>query len=107
MSTRLTGDVSIVFREIKIQLTAENVTFGLTLTADYGTAWRYSLSEATQKSYNQRAAFGRIIAADYRAALRQAASVLGQGYEPGTIERGLFDRLAATAGTDGQSPPVA
>jgi hypothetical protein len=39
-------------------------------------------------------AFGRIIASDYRAALRQSAAVLGQGYEPGTVERGLFDMMA-------------
>ena len=43
---------------------------------------------------NSHAALGRIIALDYRTALRQIAAVLGQGYQPGTVERGLFDMMA-------------
>ena len=40
-------------------------------------------------------AFGGIIAPDYRAALRQITVVPGQGYEPGTVERGLSGTIAA------------
>lgn len=46
-------------------------------------------------------AFGRIIAPDYRAALRQIAAVLGTVYEPGTVERGLFDMMATEPSTHG------
>lgn len=52
------------------------------------------LSGASSDARNARVAFGRIIAADYRAATRQIALVLGQGYRPGTAERGLFDMMA-------------
>jgi hypothetical protein len=79
---------------MRIQLSAENARFMLTLNADPGNVWRYNLSEASHSTRNSRVSFGRIIAPDYRAATRQIANVLGQGYEPGTVERGLFDMLA-------------
>jgi hypothetical protein len=40
-------------------------------------------------------AFGGIIAPDYCAGLRQITVALGQGYEPGTAERGLSGTMAA------------
>jgi hypothetical protein len=86
--------VSITCLEVKIQLAADSARFVLTLTADPGNVWRYNLSEASHNARNSRVAFGRIIAPDCRAALRQVAAVLGQGYEPGTVERGLFDMVA-------------
>jgi hypothetical protein len=95
VSTRLTGDVSITCLEVKIQLAADSTRFVLTLSADPGNVWRYNLSEDSQSTRNSRVAFGRTIAPDDRAALRQIAAVLGQGYQPGTVERGLFD-MAAT-----------
>jgi hypothetical protein len=95
VSTRLTGNVSITCLEVKIQLAADSARFVLTLNADPGNVWRYNLSEASHNARNSRVAFGRIIAPDCRAALRQIAAVLGQGYEPGTVERGLFDMVAA------------
>ena len=94
MSTRLTGDVSITCLEMKIQLAADNARLLLTLNADPGNVWRYNLSESSHNARNSRVAFGRIIAPDCRAALGQVAAVLGQGYEPGTVERGLFDMVA-------------
>jgi hypothetical protein len=108
--TRLTGDVSITYLEVKIQLAAENARFLLTLNADPANVWRYNLSEDSQNARNSRVAFGRIIALDHRAALRQIAAVLGQGYQPGTIERGLFDTMAneppAYSGPDATHPAV-
>jgi hypothetical protein len=101
VSTRLTGDVSITCLEVKIQLAADSARFMLTLNADPGNVWRYNLSEASDNGRNSRVAFGRIIAADYRAALRQIAAVLVQGYQPGTVERGLFDMMAADPPTYG------
>lgn len=101
MSTRLAGNVSITYLEVKIQLAAENTRFMLTLNADPGNVWRYNLSEASHNTRNSSAAFGRIIAPDHRAALRQIAAVLGQGYQPGTIERGLFDTMTTEPPTHG------
>ena len=86
--------MSITCVEMRIQLAAENARFMLTLTADPGNVWRYNLSEASHNARNSRVAFGRVIAPDYCAATRQIANVLGQGYEPGTVERGLFDLMA-------------
>ena len=80
---------------MKIQLAADSVRFVLTLNADPGNVWRYNLSEDSHNTRNSRVAFGRTIAPDHCAALRQIAAVLGQGYQPGTVERGLFD-MAAT-----------
>jgi hypothetical protein len=95
MSTQLMGDVVSAYVEAKVRLTAEDVEFVLTVNVEDGSGniWKYNLSEAGA-TRNSRVAFGRTIAPDHRAALRQAAAVLGQGYEPGTVERGLFDTLA-------------
>lgn len=94
MSTRLAGDVSITCLEVKIQLVAESIRFVLTLNADPGNVWRYNLSEDSKNARNARIAFGRVIAPDYSDAVQQVAVVLGQGYKPGTVERGLFDMMA-------------
>jgi hypothetical protein len=34
---------------------------------------------------------GRVVADDYLTAARRVAAVAGDGYEPGSVERGLFD----------------
>ena len=48
-----------------------------------------------RKARNSRVAFGGIIAPPaYCAARRQITVVLGQGYEPGTAERGLSGIVA-------------
>jgi hypothetical protein len=97
MSTRLTGDLILAYIEVKIQLTADAVAFTLAISAcsGSGNAWKYNLSEASEHNRNLRLAYGRIVAPDYHAAVRKIAGVLGQGYEPGTIERGLFDMLGS------------
>jgi hypothetical protein len=94
MVTRLAGDVSITYLEVKIQLAAEHARFLLTLNADPGNLWRYNLSEDSHNARNSRVVFRRIIALDHHATLRQIAAVLGQGYQSGTLERGLFDTMA-------------
>lgn len=110
MSTRLAGDVSITYLEVKIQLAAGNTRFVLTLNANPGNVWRYNLSEDSHNARNSRVAFGRIIAPDHRAALWQIAAVLSQGYQPGTVERVLFDTMAteppAYGGPDATYPAV-
>jgi hypothetical protein len=82
---------------VKIQLAADSARFVLTLNADPGNAGRYNLPKPDTEgnARNSRVAFGGIIAPDYCAALRQITVVLGQGYEPGTVERGLSGMMAA------------
>jgi hypothetical protein len=98
MSTRLTGDVSLSYLHVKLRLTAGPVAFVLSLThgdkRGKGDAWKYILCDGSRDSYNLRLASGPIIAPNHHAALRLVAGILGQGYPPGTIERGLFDTLA-------------
>jgi hypothetical protein len=62
----------------------------LTVTQESGNLWRYNLSE--QK--NSRLAYGKIIVAGHMAALRRAAEICVDGYQPGSIERGLLEQLA-------------
>jgi hypothetical protein len=97
MSTQLTGDLALAFVEVKIQLTADAVAFTLAISACNGSGniWRYNLSEASEHNHNWRLAYGRIVAPDYHAAVRKVVGILGQGYEPGSIERGLFDMLGS------------
>ncbi len=87
--------MSVTCLEVKIQLAADSARFVLTLNADPGNVWRYKLSGANHNARNSRVALGGNIAPDYRAALRQITVVLGQGYEPGTVERGLSGMMAA------------
>jgi hypothetical protein len=70
--------VSLTYLEVKIQLAAESAVFVVTLSADRGNLWRYNLSDASGDTRKSRAAFGRTIAPDYRAALRQVAVVLAR-----------------------------
>jgi hypothetical protein len=96
MSTRLTGHV-ITYLEAKVQLTADDIGFVMTITKDTGTAWKFNLSQTgSERAYrNYRVAFGRVLAHDHQAAVRLAAGIAGAGYEPGTVERGLFDALTS------------
>ena len=41
MSTRLTGHV-ITYLEAKVQLTADDIGFVMTITKDTGTAWKFN-----------------------------------------------------------------
>ena len=47
---------------------------------------------------NSRLAYGKTITTDYTDALRRAAEICADGYQPGTIERGLLESFA-------QDPP--
>lgn len=55
--------------------------------------WRYNLSAHK----NSRLAYGKIIVPGHVAALRWAAQICADGYQPGTIERGLLDAFAQDA----------
>ena len=55
--------------------------------------WRCNLSEHK----NSRLAYGKIIVPGHVAALRRAAQICADGYQPGTIERGLLDAFTQDA----------
>ncbi len=74
---------------------ADSARFVLTLYADPPERLALQPSEACHNAWNSQVGFGGIIAPDYGAALRQITVVPGQGYEPGTVERGLSGTIAA------------
>ena len=96
MSTQISGDFEIthVHLESKVMLITGAMSFALTVAWEASTIWRYSLSLVSDETRNVRAGFGRVLAPDYRTAAMRAAEQLAQGYEPGTVERGLLDALA-------------
>jgi hypothetical protein len=77
----------------KATLAAGTACLCLTVIQESGNLWRYNLSE--QK--NSRLAYGKIIVAGHMAALRRAAEICADGYQPGSIERGLLDAFAKDA----------
>jgi len=95
MATQLTGDYVIRLAEVRVELSAEDARFGVTLTNSGDRIWRYNISAVTGEEKSQRAASGRVIAEDCLSAARRVAVVAGDGYEPGTVERGLLDAMAA------------
>ena len=71
----------------------------LTVTQESGNLWRYNLSEQRNsgnlsEKNNNRLAYGKIIVPSHMAALRRAAEICVDGYQPGSIERGLLDAFA-------------
>jgi hypothetical protein len=85
-----------------ILVTAKAVLIGgttclhLSVFQETGNLWRYNLSEQTTPR-NNRVAFGKIIVSDHMAALHRAAEICADGYQPGSIERGLLDAFAKDA----------
>jgi hypothetical protein len=67
----------------------------LTVTQESANLWRCNLSE--RKNSRLRLAYGKIIVPGHVAALRRAAQTYADGYQPGTIERGLLDAFAQDA----------
>src|SRR6266568_7655502 len=91
VSTRVEGAAPpVILITAKATLAAGTACFMLTVTEESGNLWRYNLSE--QK--NSRVAYGKIIVPGYMAALRRAAEICADGYQPGSIERGLLDAFA-------------
>jgi hypothetical protein len=93
MSTRVDGSVVLLMVSARATLSAGTVH--LTLSASEGPApgtWRYNLADGLY----HRAACGRVAGmTDYMGALRYAARICSDGYEPGTTERGLLEQFAA------------
>jgi hypothetical protein len=95
MATQLTGDYVIRTTEVRIELVAETIRFGLALANVGSGIWKYNVSLVSEETRSQSVASGRVIADDALAAAWRVAAVAGEGYEPGSVERGLFDALAA------------
>lgn len=86
----------------KATLAAGMACLMLTVTQESGKLWRYNLSEQrnsgnlSEKNDN-RLAYGKIIVSGHMAALRRAFEICADGYQPGSIERGLLDAFAQHA----------
>ena len=94
MSTRVDGaEPPVILITAKAILAAGTAYLMLTVTQESGNLWRYNLSERK----NNRIAYGKIIVPGHMAALRRAAEICADGYQPGSIERGLLDAFAQDA----------
>jgi hypothetical protein len=97
VSTRVEGaEPAVILVTAKAVLIGGKVCLHLSVFQETGNLWRYNLSEQTMPR-NNRVAFGKIIVGDHMAALRRAAAICADGYQPGTIERGLLDAFALDA----------
>jgi hypothetical protein len=91
VSTKVEGaEPPVILVTAKATLAAGAAYLTLTATQESGNLWRYNLSEQN----NSRIAYGKIIVQGHMAALRRAAEICADGYQPGTIERGLLDAFA-------------
>jgi hypothetical protein len=94
VSTRVEGAAPpVILITAKATLAAGTACLCLTVTEESGNLWRYNLSEHK----NSRVAYGKIIVPGHMAALRRAAEICADGYQPGSIERGLLDAFAQEA----------
>jgi hypothetical protein len=91
VSTRVEGAAApVILLTARATLAAGTACLMLTVTEESASLWRYNLS-ARQ---NSRIAYGKIIVPGHLAALRRAAGICADGYQPGSVERGLLDALA-------------
>src|SRR5580698_7392188 len=93
MATELTGNYVIRLAEVKVELSADETRFGLTLTNTGDRIWKYSLSLIVRWNRVRSAMTGRLMADDAITAAMRVAAMAAQGYQPGTIERGLLDAM--------------
>jgi hypothetical protein len=93
VSTRVEGtEPPVILLTAKATLAAGTACLMLTATQESANLWRYNLSARK----NSRLAYGKIIVPRHVAALRRAAQTCADGYQPGTIERGLLDASPKT-----------
>jgi hypothetical protein len=94
LSTQVEGAQSpVVLMTAKATLAAGTVCLRLTVTQESGDLWRCNLSEQN----NSRLAYGKVIVPGHMAALHRAAEICADGYQSGSIERGLLDAFASDA----------
>jgi hypothetical protein len=102
MSTRVDGaEPPVIMVTAKATLAAGAACLCLTVVQETGNLWRYNLSElrttgSMAEAKNNRLAFGKTIVPGHVAALRRAAQICADGYQPGSLERGLLEQFAAT-----------
>ena len=95
MSTRVEGaGPPVIVITAKANLVAGAACLVLTVWQENGNLWRYNLSEQTMPR-NSRLAYGKIIMPGHMAALRRAAEICADGYQPGSTERGLLEQFTA------------
>jgi hypothetical protein len=94
VSTRVDGGTVTVTVSARATLSAGTVHMSLTVREGPAAGiWQYNLNDRTGNHT------GRGHIADktgHMDVLRQAAGICAAGYQPGTIERGLLEQLAAT-----------
>jgi hypothetical protein len=91
VSTRVEGaEPPVILITAKATLAARTACLMLTVMEESGNLWRYNLFEKK----NSRLVYGKIIVQGHMAALRRAAGICADGYQPGSIERGLLDIFA-------------
>jgi hypothetical protein len=91
VSTQVKGAAPpVILLTARATLVAGAACLYLTVIEESGDLWRYTLS-APQ---NSRIAYGKIIVPGHMAALRRAAGICADGYQPGSVERGLLDTFA-------------
>jgi hypothetical protein len=101
VSTRVDGAAPpVILVTAKATLAAGAACLCLTVTEESGNLWRYNLSElrtsrTLDEKHNNRLAYGKIIVSGHMAALRRAAEICADGYQPGSTERGLLEQFAA------------
>jgi hypothetical protein len=94
LSTRVDdAEPAVILITAKAILAAGQAYLTLTATQESGNLWRYNLSERQ----NNRIAYGKIIVPGHMAALHRAAEICADGYQPGSIERGLLDAFVQDA----------
>ena len=94
MSTRVDGaEPPVILITAKATLAAGTACLRLTATQESANLWRCNLSERK----NSRLAYGKIIVPATWPPCAGAAQICADGYQPGTIERGLLDAFAQDA----------
>lgn len=87
MSTRVEGAAPpVILITARATVAAGETYLMLTVKEETPRLWHYNLAAQN----NNRVAYGKIIMPDYIAALRRAAEICADGYQPGSIERGLL-----------------
>jgi hypothetical protein len=92
VSTRVKGaEPPVILITAKATLAAGATCLMLSVIEESGNLWRYTLSAPS----NSRLAYGKIIVSGHMAALRRAAEICADGYQPGSTERGLLEQFVA------------
>jgi hypothetical protein len=92
VSTRVKdAEPPVILITAKATFAAGTACLMLTVMEESGNLWRYTLSAPK----NSRLVYGKIIVAGHLAALRRAAEICSDGYQPGSTERGLLEQFVA------------